>query len=339
MERSAQGWGEVRDEIECQKCGARTSVPAGNLTHTCAFCGSNKVIQRKAQQDVLRPRFLVPFSIQPQACQKIVQEWLGSSWMTPADLRKMGSKFSFSSVYIPFWTFDAVTDAQWTAQVGHTKRERYFKDGEWKYRNVIEWRRESGDVRLKIDDLLVEGTARLSPLLLDRIRNYKLAALAPYEPKYLAGQQAQAYDIELEEAWERAREKMRERTRSACLKGASTNKVRDFKMSLDFAEERWRYILLPVYISAYNYGGQPFQVMVNGQTGGISGQRPVDWTKVWLVILALLTPGLFLGLVGLLTIVFGGVGVIIGGVGFVLLVIGLVFGFIFLREAHSMDDL
>lgn len=338
MERAAQGWGEERKEMECQNCGAFTSVPVDSLTHTCLFCGSNKVIQRQAPQDILRPRFLIPFKIEPPTCLDIAQRWLGSSWMTPASLRKISTLAAFTGMYLPFWTFDAVTTADWKAEVGHTETKRYFEDGEWKERTVIVWRWESGHVHLEIDDLAVQGTARLSAVLLGGIKNFDLRALAPYEPKYLAGLQAQAYDVPLEQAWEVGRKQMREQTRQACLGQASTSRVRNFSMNLDFADESWRYILAPVYLTNYAYEGKSYQVMINGQTGDIAGQRPVDWTKVWLVIAALLSPGLLLGLIGLVTIPLGGVGVGIGIVGFILLIIGLVIGFIIWRQADSLDD-
>jgi hypothetical protein len=109
-------------------------------------------------------------------------------------------------------------------------------------------------------------------------------------------------------------------------------------MNLDFSEESWRYVLLPVYLSTYSLEGKVFQVMINGQTGTISGQRPVDWNKVWLVFALLLAPGVVLGLLGLVTVVFGGVGVAIGGCGLLLLIIGLVIGVIILVQANAMDD-
>ena len=83
MERAAHGWGEARKDMACQNCGAVASIPTESLTHTCAFCGSNKVIQRQAAQDMLRPRFLVPFKIDTSTCHDLTQEWLGSSWMVP----------------------------------------------------------------------------------------------------------------------------------------------------------------------------------------------------------------------------------------------------------------
>jgi DNA-directed RNA polymerase subunit RPC12/RpoP len=341
LEQSAQGWGEVRQELACQNCGARTTLPEGSLTHNCPFCDSNQVIQRKAPQDLLRPRFLIPFKIQTEACHKIALDWLGSSWMTPGKLKALARLADFTPIYLPFWTFDGITTADWRAQVGHTVTERYYDPGSksWKTRTKIVWRWESGHVRMSFDDLLVEGTGKLSSLLLGRIKEFELGDFVPYDPTYLAGFHAQAYDIPLENAWERARKEMREMTRLACRDQASTSRIRNFSMTLDFSHEEWRYVLLPVYVAAYTYQGQTFQVMVNGQSGAISGQRPVDWTKIWLVVAALLAPGLILGGIGLVTLLIGGIGVAIGGVGLFLLVIGVIIAVVIVRRAMAMDDI
>ncbi|MBN1218297.1 MAG: zinc ribbon domain-containing protein [Anaerolineae bacterium] len=338
MERAVHGWGEARRELQCQDCSAYTSVPADTLTYTCPFCNSNKVIQRQASQDMLRPRFLIPFKIEPNTCQNLTREWLGSSWMTPGSLKRLARVANFVGIYLPFWTFDSVTEADWKAEVGHTETERYYSNGEWRTRTKTVWKWESGHVRLTHDDLLVEGTSRVSALLLGRLKNYDLRQLAPYEPKYLAGLQAQSYDIPLEAAWETARHEMRERTRHACRDQASTSKIRNFSMNLDFADESWRYILLPVYLANYLYHDQTYQVMVNGQTGVVSGQRPVDWLKVWLAVIALLAPGLTLGVAGLIILMFGDMGLFVAVIGFILLVIGLIIAFNLIRKAQAMDD-
>jgi len=70
-------------------------------------------------------------------------------------------------------------------------------------------------------------------------------------------------------------------------------------MRAEFDDETWRYILLPVYLASYRYGDQTYQVMANGQTGEIAGQKPVAWLKIWLAVTALLLPGLLMGIIGL----------------------------------------
>lgn len=345
--RRAQGWGTERREIACQNCGAQTSVPPTGLTHTCPFCGSNRVLQHEAAHDQLRPRFLIPFKVEVDRCHAIAREWLGSSWMTPQALREAARVADFQGIYMPYWTFDARTSAHWRAEVGHTVSERYYDSSSksWRTRTKTVWRWESGRARQVFDDLLVTGSTRLSGLLLSELQDFDTQALVPYAPSYLAGFLAHAYDISLETAWDEARERMRAATQEACRSQASTGQIRNFRMALDFGDESWRYVLMPVYVAVYQYEGEPYQVMINGQTGTIAGQRPVDWTKVWLAVAAMLAPGVLLGLLGVLATVFGAVlppSFLVGGgvlvLAFVLLVIGMIFAAITVSKARKMDD-
>ncbi len=342
----AHGWGETRQELRCQNCNARATLPPGRLTHTCPFCGSNRVLQQDAPQDALRPRFLIPFKIEADTCRPIAEKWLGSSWMTPKSL-KQSTVAGFTGIYLPYWTFDTVTQADWKAEVGHQETRRRYNSAtkSWESYTVTVWRWESGRVRKFFDDLLVAGTARLSRVLLNQLQNYDTHALVAYEPQYLAGFLAQAFDVPLEKAWEEGRETMRAATRDACRGQASTSQIRNFSMALDFSEESWRYVLAPVYMAVYQYDNQPYQVMINGQTGSIAGQRPVDWNKVWLVVGAAVAPGALLTLLGLLAIVLGlllppalGAAAVLLVPGIILLIIGGIIAFSIVGKARRMSD-
>jgi predicted RNA-binding Zn-ribbon protein involved in translation (DUF1610 family) len=336
VERSQKGWGEDRREMACQRCGGVVSVPQNTLSYSCPFCGSNKVLFREPLQDVLRPRYLIPFQVDPQACRAITQKWLGSSWMTPAEL-KNATPDKFHPLYIPYWTFDTVANATWKAMVGHEKVEVYFDEkGHQQERRTIDWKPESGKVQKVYNDLLVPGTKRLKLSTLGRVDTFNLQDLTLYEPGLLAGMQAQAYDLPLEEAWDAGRQILRERSHQACLDRINSNYVRNFTMMLDFSDEEWRYILTPIYTSVYQYDDRPFQILINGQSGRIAGQRPIDWQKVWLVIAAILSPGIVFGLAALF-ITNPDNSQISGGVGLFLLAVGLVFTFFILRQAQEMN--
>ena len=342
MVAAAHGWGTSRQVLQCQQCSAHTTLPQGQLTHTCPFCGSNRVVQQPAAQDNLRPRFLLPFEVDAAMCTTAVHTWLGSSWMTPKALQNLASVTDFNGIYIPCWTFDAHTQATWKAQVGHQETTRYYDSSSktWKSRTKTVWCWESGHVTRTFDDLIIPGTRRLSHLLLTRLKkDYHTQRLVPYDAAYLAGLMAQSYDIPLENAWEQGRNTMREATRSTCRSNASTNQIRNFSMTLDFSQESWRYILAPLYISVYHYENQTYQVMVNGQSGTVVGQRPVDWRKVWLAILGMLLPGALLGMLALVLLValmpLGMVAVIIA---FIVFCFGGVFANKTYHKAKGMDD-
>jgi hypothetical protein len=106
----------------------------------------------------------------------------------------------------------------------------------------------------------------------------------------------------------------------------------------DFADETWRYILLPVFAAAYRYDGQAFQVFVNGQTGIVAGQKPVAWWKVWLAIVGLITPSVIIAIIGLLLTLFGGIGIFLLGISAILFIVGLLISIYIFRQAAQAGE-
>ncbi|NLE44120.1 MAG: YlaF family protein [Chloroflexi bacterium] len=340
MAHALHGWGSERRELVCEACGSVVTVAPMALTSTCAFCGSNRVLARSVvTSDLLRPTALIPFSIDAAQLETRVQAWLGQGWMHPSGLHRSGILRDLVGVYLPYWTFDTDVRADWQAEVGRVHTERYRVGGEWHTRTVIRWRWQSGRVRFQVADLLVAGTHRVSQAILRKVGPFDLEGLATYDPGYLAGWQAKVYDIALHDAWEAAKEQIRENAREACHEDTGSAHVRSLQMAVDFAHERWRHILLPVYLASYRYEGRPFHVMVNGQNGQVAGQKPVDWLRVWLVIAAMLLPGACLGMIGLLTLAVGGIGIIGLALGFILLIAGLVGGFLVLKKARESEEI
>jgi len=78
LEIAARGWGTNRSELHCESCGADLSVAANELSSTCPFCASNRVISRVANQEFLRPRFLIPFMLESENCKPLIKTWLGN---------------------------------------------------------------------------------------------------------------------------------------------------------------------------------------------------------------------------------------------------------------------
>jgi DNA-directed RNA polymerase subunit RPC12/RpoP len=339
LNKAEQGWGVERKTLHCDNCGAELAVSTETLSTTCPFCASNKVNLRTAPASMLRPRYLIPFKVQLEAARLRVKDWLGKGWFHPSELSSSTAVDRFTGIYLPFWTFGADINARWKAEVGYEHTESYYDSGSRSMRTrvVIRWRWENGQVGLNITDLLVSGSSHTSRIILGRLEPFNLNDLVSYTPDYLAGWQAHAYDINLPAAWETGKDAMRERAKTACYENIPSPHVRNFSMSADFRNENWRYLLLPVYLAAYNFEDKVYQVMVNGQSGVVAGQKPVAWWKIWLVVAALVVPGLFFGLIGLGLLPMGGIGAIPLGLGLILVLIGLVLGYIFYNQGVQSE--
>jgi hypothetical protein len=327
LARGSDGFGVDRRELACRSCGAVLALEAGALSATCPFCASNEVAIRDAPTvQGLRPTAILPFAIQAAACRDRAAAWLGSGWLHPADLGRVARVDAFVGIYVPFWTFSADVASTWRAEVGHERTEHYRDPatGEQKHRTVIDWRWEDGSARTEVRDLLVPGTTRLSARLLGQLTGgFALDRLAVYDPTLLAGFQAQTYDVALPDAWERGRHEMRERARRDCHANTGSSHVRSFSMTADLQGEAWRHVLLPIWVSAYRYAGKTWMVMVDGSTGQVVGQKPVEWWKVWAAIAALLTPGLALMVVGIPLLLLA-IGAVVLPIGLVLFVAGAI---------------
>jgi len=42
--------------------------------------------------------------------------------------------------------------------------------------------------------------------------------------------------------------------------------------------------LLPIYVVSYRYQNKLYRFLVNGQTGKVSGEKPVSWTRIAIAV-------------------------------------------------------
>ncbi|TVQ91560.1 MAG: hypothetical protein EA397_09465 [Deltaproteobacteria bacterium] len=303
--RATQGWALQRKELHCDGCGVDLAVEQGDLATSCSFCGSNQVLLRESAVQSLRPNAMITFQFDEEWLPARIRRWLGSGWIHPSNLSSTSLLASLTPIYMPFWTFEATARTRWSALVGTVERGR-GRDSQ----SRTSWKRRSGTFDQRLANVTEPGTQRLQRSLVLQICDYGYNQLKDYDPALLAGWRAQAYDIGLTEAWDRGRQRMRETVKGTARSAAGGDKVRAFHVQANLDEERWRYVLLPVYVGAYRYQGRVYNIVVNGQTGTIAGQRPVAWWKVWAVSGLFFLPGILTTLISLPLLLLGGVGLL-----------------------------
>jgi DNA-directed RNA polymerase subunit RPC12/RpoP len=341
VEKAQHGWGEMRKELHCDNCGAELSYPSGAIASSCPYCASNKVNVQTVVDDKLRPKFLITFKTTIESVRSIAGQWLGKGWFHPPTLTSGTALRNFSAIYLPYWAFEAHVSAKWRAEVGREEHYRVYNSASksWETRTRIVWEWKQGMLHLPFEDYMVIGISKpyLNQQILKNIEPYSLSELVTYSPDFLVGLQAQAYDITLPNAWDHARLDMREKAKNACRASINSPHVRNFSMSADFADESWRYILLPVFLAAYKFEEKTFQVMVNGQTGKIAGQKPVAWWKIWLAIAACMLPGLLLTVIGLISSQFAEKGSSLICTGLIVLIPGFIASLAIFNKARKSE--
>ena len=293
-------------EVQCQSCGAKSIFTPPEVAGRCEFCGVQIVAQPKSADPILTPGGLLPFCItQPQASSEL-KKWLSSRWFAPNDLKRFAQPEAIHGVYLPFWTYDTSTKTDYEGQRGehYYVTETYYETDAkgnqvQRTRQVrhTRWYSASGTVLGAFDDVLIPATQSLSPDRLAALEPWDLPELRPYDPAFLSGFKAQRYQIDLSQGFDLAKHVIAPAIEHDVRNDIGGDEQQIDSLATSYYNTTFKHLLLPVYAGAYRYNQKLFQILVNGRTGEIQGDRPYSAWKIALFVLTLLVIVLIIMLV------------------------------------------
>lgn len=298
--------------LSCDSCHATVEMAPNVTAQSCPFCGS-RVVATGTSQKLIKPKGIAPFAIDDRRARELFSKWLGSLWFAPGKLKRFAqidtsatglkseSGSQLTGMYLPYWTYDAVSVTPYTGQRGddYTTTETYtaYENGKsvTRTRTVTKtrWTSVSGTVRDRHDDVLVAASASLPADKLDAIGSWDLKSIKPYDDAYLSGFRAESYVVDLKSGFVKAQEEMADAIRRTICADIGGDHQRIDSMSPRYSAITFKHILLPVWVSAYRYSGKVYRFLVNGQTGAVSGERPWSaWKIAFAVLLGLIAIGI-----------------------------------------------
>jgi Zn finger protein HypA/HybF involved in hydrogenase expression len=280
--------------LTCRNCGATTETDL--LAGACQFCGG-VLVALTQPEGVIVPEAVVPFKIEKRAANDAFVKWVRSRWFAPSTLRKVGSTESIAGTYVPHWTYDAHTETDYTGARGehyYTTETYTVSDGrggsrtETRQVQHTRWYPAAGHVARDFDDVLVLGSTKITPKLVDDAGPWQLGEAVPFAPDYLAGYSALRYDVDPDAGLATAKNTMQDVVREDCRRDIGGDEQQVNHMDVRYAAVMFKLLLLPLWIASYIYAGKTYQVLVNANTGEVLGQRPYSKVKIALAVLGAL---------------------------------------------------
>jgi predicted RNA-binding Zn-ribbon protein involved in translation (DUF1610 family) len=290
------GYGDDKRSIKCESCGAVNTVDATVISTECAFCGSNQVVPQNQVAQVVKPESLLPFQVDRGNAVTLFRGWLGRGFFRPSPVKKIAkhAEAKLQGIYLPFWTFDAHTSSWWQADAGYYY---YVTENYWttddegrrvqRSRQVqkIRWEPAAGSLQLHFDDVLVPASENVERDMVERIYPFDTKALVPYEPGFLSGWGAEAYTIDLRQAWGTGQKIVDGWVYQACAGEVPGDTHRNLRVNTAYSDMTYKHVLFPVWLASYRYKDKVYHFLVNGQTGEVQGQAPISWIRVALVVI------------------------------------------------------
>ena len=256
----------------CNTCGGEIVADDTAGATECPYCGNPVVMTGQFAGD-LKPDLVIPFKQDKKAAIGKLQELYKGKLLLPKVFKDQNHIKEVKGLYVPVWLFD--TDAN--AHVRYkASTVRTWSDSDYNYTETSYFSVTRGG-SIGFANVPVDGSTKMDDTLMESIEPFDLSAAVDFKTAYLSGYLADKYDVDADASIQRANERIKRSTEeafSATVQGYAT--VTPTATSIRLNNGRARYALLPVWILNTQWNGQKFTFAINGQTGKIVGELPMD---------------------------------------------------------------
>lgn len=266
----------------CPSCGAEVVTEVTTAATFCYYCHNPIVLGRRLEGDYL-PDKVIPFRIDRKEAEKRFLEYVGTKKFVPKAFFDKKQIACLSGVYFPYWMYDTDLEGSMNAEA---KSIRTWVAGSEEFTETKQFAIErAGKVELRhlTENALQKSNAKLA----SGVMPYKFEDMKDFTMGYLSGFLAECRDIEQTAVAGKMQSEMRQQAEHMMrdtIKGYGSVHVRS--SNFNPKAEKWSYVLLPVWTVTYKgKNGKMYYYSMNGQTGNVCGELPIDKKKVALTSL------------------------------------------------------
>lgn len=256
----------------CGSCGGEIVGDANLAATACPFC-DNPVVMKGQFAGALKPDLVVPFKLDKKTAKEALKRHYKGKRLLPKLFKDENHIDEIKGIYVPFWLFDADADANIHYKATRVRR---WSDSNYTYTETSYFHVARGGT-LGFQAVPVDGSTKMEDDLMESIEPFDLADAVDFNTAYLAGYLADKYDVDSEQSVARANQRIKKSTEdafAATVRGYTT--VRPVSSSVKLENGHAKYALYPVWLLNTNWKGKKYTFAMNGQTGKMVGDLPMD---------------------------------------------------------------
>ncbi len=266
--------------LGCKNCGANLNFDPAQVSMNCAFCGSTffmEIPETEEDKKLRQDAEIITFKVTKEDAKQKFSEWIKKGLLKPSNLTSTFKEKEFEGVYVPFFKVRADANTSWRGRDKIVIREAANNEpAEYEYID------RNGSHSDTYKDFIT-ATKGLPQSEVDSIIDEKKIDdndTKPFNQQLMMGFKIENPAVKEENAVDMAKERIKDKERDACRSGV--NELLDTDTMISNIQTK--LMMLPIWILVYMYENKPFRVLINGQTGITSGQKPVSKFKVIIAI-------------------------------------------------------
>lgn len=273
----------------CPQCGGEMISGDQDATVFCSFCGAANILSSRLVQEK-RPGYIIPFKKTKEDCKRAYARKMRKAFFTPKEMRNAKYIDSFRGIYMPYWTYQL-------EQKGAVcfKGSKSYRKGDYVYTEHYDL---TGDVDADYYGFSYDASSTFYDNISAALAPYYVKDQVEFTPAYLSGFYADLADVDqnlyLENALTMANE-------SSWAQVCSTKAFRKYMIDGNMNHSNLtdklhtqctaaHSTMYPVWFLSWRKDDRVAYATVNGQTGKVVADLPIDIKQFVKMALVLAIP-------------------------------------------------
>ena len=267
----------------CPQCGGTIYSTEQSVNGFCSYCGSSVMLQAR-MASMPQPKKLIPFRIDKNACKNSYANFVGKNFYAPKEFKDPNYLELFRGIYMPYWVYDMNYNGDL-----RLKGTKSYRRGNYVYT-------EHYDCRCYVDSyyrgLSYDASSGFDDYYSEGIAPFDAHTMVDFHPNYMSGYYADMADVSSDvyvgDAMSFVGSQLFTNVKNArCFPGV-TIASDQAKSVHPIMEGSGPYTaFFPVWFLSFRRKDRVAYAVVNGQTGKVVGDLPVDTSKFLLVTVVL----------------------------------------------------
>ena len=275
---------------KCPNCGAELIATDETASTFCSFCGDSVVLTPRLSRQKY-PAYIIPFQKTREECEEAYKKKLRGAFFAPSRMKKETEIQKFRGIYMPYWTYDFETSRPLSLEGKESHRVgNYIHTDHYRLEKPVDARYEGASF---------DAASTFNDTLSEAIAPFDVGSAKEFTPAYLSGFYADVGDVD-QNLYRKDAEHLAENYfRNQVMQDPVFRKYEISETTLrnqlapNPCPEKMG--LFPVwFLAARNRSNKRVSyAVVNGQTGKVAADLPVDFLKYILVSVAMAVPIFF----------------------------------------------
>ena len=256
----------------CPQCGGEILSTDTSAAEFCTFCGASTILYSRLSKEK-RPDYIIPFQKTKEDCKNAYAAIMKKAIFAPDELKNPKYIDGFRGIYIPYWAFYMEQKGPFQLKGSKSRRR-----GDYIYTDHYALH---GEIDAYYKGLSYDASSSFDDTISAKIAPFDVKGMKQFTPAFLSGFYADTADVDAKNYQSEAEAIAYNNsigTVYSQFPGISIQ-APNSSMDLNTQTKAIDRTMFPVWFMSYRNGNRVAYTTINGQTGKVVTDLPIDTRK------------------------------------------------------------